>query len=573
MKYKLKGSQNPDIIQRIFENRNINAEQRHKFLKPVLENIQNPRIYKNMESAVRLYLAHVKNGSKILVVVDSDCDGYCSNAAFVNYTKEVLNHNNIVYIMHEDKRHGFTRSIMEQILEIRPDLVVMIDAGSNDYEEHEILYNTEIPVIILDHHECEKESKYALVVNNQLCEDGNKTLSGGGMVMKFMELVDQLTGKNAAEKYMDLVAVSLVADSMLMTEEETRYYVLEGLNNIKNPMLKVFAEEITDKNFNSISYNIAPSINSIIRVGDMEHKVNLFDALLGSNRTEMIKLRGQGEVEMSLVDYIIKIASRLKSKQNRIIKRVLEDENTTIITDNLPITFMFHNDEEALSLSGLIASKVAEMYDKPALVLRKKDDSFYHGSARSIDSIPNFKDILENTSKFDFCQGHQGAFGVKIFINKFNELLMDLTNTKFKTEETIYEVDAAYVDGVVSAMDIIAVDELKNHWCRGFEKPLFYIKLSDISSREVVTMGAAGNSVKIHKNYISFVKFKCSEEELDELLKHKNFDMEIIGTFNLNEWNGRTMPQVIIEDFKVTKRTNELELDWDDFNAFGGFCA
>ena len=118
-------------------------------------------------------------------------------------------------------------------------------------------------------------------------------------------------------------------------------------------------------------------------------------------------------------------------------------------------------------------------------------------------------------------------------------------------------------------MDIISVDELKDYWCRGFEKPLFYIKLNNVVPSEVTTMGATNNTVKINKDYISYIKFKCAEDDLNEFLQGGTYDIEIIGTFNVNEWNGRTFPQVFIEDYRIIKRTEEFEIDWDSFNAFG----
>ena len=82
-------------------------------------------------------------------------------------------------------------------------------------------------------------------------------------------------------------------------------------------------------------------------------------------------------------------------------------------------------------------------------------------------------------------------------------------------------------------------------------------------------MGATGNTIKITHDYISYIKFKCTKNDLDVLLKEGNKDIEIIGTFNVNEWNGRTFPQVFIEHFEVTERENTDDIDFDAFNAFG----
>ena len=576
MKYSLKGSTHEDIVTRIFENRNIAIENKKAFLNPSRKNIQTPMVYPNMDRAFVALKDCMQHNGKIVVVVDSDADGYCSSATFINYIRLSLGYNNIEYVMHSDKQHGFTKEIIQQILDKEPMLVVVPDAGSSDYKQHRILRDCGVQVLIIDHHECEKYSDDAIVINNQLVEGGNKTLSGAGMVLKFLEYIDARMNIQQAEYYYDLVAVALVADSMLMTEPETRYYVLEGLDNITNPFLKALTVNIEESTFESIGYKIAPVINSIIRVGTKKDKKDLFDAMICENRVELIKLRGQGEVEMPLVDYILKMSDRLKSKQTRDIKKLLEHEETIIITENYPITILIHSNDDAQPLSGLIASKLVDQYGKPALVLREVEDEVdgkrrlkYSGSGRGSISFTNFKDYLINTDKFLYCAGHQSAFGVSIDARKLQELLTDMMYQSLPNEEGCFIVDKAYTDGRVSAMEIISVDELRNYWCKGFDKPKFYIKLSNVRSSDILTMGASKNTVKITHDYISYIKFKCTEEELNVLLKNGNKDIEIIGTFNVNEWNGRTFPQVFIDYFEVKEVDSLDDIDFTSFNAFG----
>ena len=228
-------------------------------------------------------------------------------------------------------------------------------------------------------------------------------------------------------------------------------------------------------------------------------------------------------------------------------------------------------------MSGLIASRLVEQYGKPALVLRRIEEEQegkqqrvrYSGSGRSTMTFKNFKDYLVATDKFLYCAGHQGAFGVSIDSKQLQELLVEMMHQSLPSEEGCFIVDKAYTDGRVSSMDIISVDELKNYWCKGFDKPQFYIKLSDVRSQDIVTMGASGNTIKITHDYISYIKFKCTQKDLDILLKDCNKDIEIIGTFNVNEWNGRTFPQVFIDHFEVTEKENVDDIDFTMFNAFG----
>lgn len=582
MKYTLRGSTNENLVERIFENRKVDIEQRNTFLRPSASCVMNPLVYDNMDLGFELYNKHLQLGNKILFVVDSDADGYCSSATIINYTRKTLGYNNIVYVMHESKKHGITKEILAEIYAHKPSLVVVADAGSADYKAHEELASKGIEVLVIDHHECEKYSEHAVVINNQLSENGNKTLSGAGMVLKFLEYLDMKYEIDHAPYYYDLVAIALVADGMVMTEEETRYYVLEGLDNIYNPFLQSLTGGSADGTFEYIGYNVAPNINAIIRVGDEKTKSDLFDAMICEDRMEVIKLRGQGDVEMPLPQYIMKMADRLKSKQTREVKKILDAKDTIVVTENYPITFLIHENEDAQSLSGLIANRLVDKYNKPALVLMKKEQVIkngedevvkvrYNGSARSTSGFKNFKDYLDKTKKFLYCAGHQGAFGISIESKEFSELMTILMHQSLPNEENCHVVDKAYLDGRVTATEILEVGEMKDYWCKGFEKPIFYIKLKNVDASDIVTMGATGNTIKITSNYINYIKFRCTNEELNVLLADGQKDIELIGTFNINEWNGRSFPQVIIEDIEIKEsEENPFEdFDFSNFNAFG----
>ena len=173
MKYKLIENSLNDInrlIKTVLNNRGItNIEEFMSSNKEDLE--QNS--YKdldNIEKGVKTLLTHIKNRDNIALVVDPDVDGMTSAALFINYTYKLFPayvQNNITYLCHTGKQHGLN-DMMEYIPEDTK-FLVMIDSSSNDYEYHQQLAERGIDILILDHHEADKVSKYACVINNQLC--------------------------------------------------------------------------------------------------------------------------------------------------------------------------------------------------------------------------------------------------------------------------------------------------------------------------------------------------------------------------------------------------------------------
>ena len=88
---------------------------------------------------------------------------------------------------------------------------------------------------MLDHHEAEKVSDYACIINNQLCNYPTKSLCGGAVVYKFCCYLDSLMKTNYAFDYRDLVALSLIGDMMDGRDFETHFLIKDGLQRIKNP--------------------------------------------------------------------------------------------------------------------------------------------------------------------------------------------------------------------------------------------------------------------------------------------------------------------------------------------------
>ena len=281
MKIKLRSSINPDIVKLVYENRNIDFDNKDKFLNPTEDVRMCPSIYKNMQQAFEMLAHHIRNGLRICILVDSDCDGMCSGAMIYLYIRDIIGYKNITYILHEGRKaHGLTKEIIARLLADKPDLRIVPDAGSNDYIEHKTLKQYGVDIIVIDHHKSDRYSDDAIVINNQLQEGSNYTLSGAGMVLKFLEYLDIVANLDGAKYFYDLTAIALVADSMEITHPETRYYVFEGLKNINNPLLQTLMGDKENKDFSTISYDVAPSLNAIIRIGDTEEQRDLFKALI-----------------------------------------------------------------------------------------------------------------------------------------------------------------------------------------------------------------------------------------------------------------------------------------------------
>ena len=180
------------------------------FLNPTREYLQPPTNLKGMAAGAAMYLRIAQSDtSRILIVVDSDNDGYTSAAIIYQYTKRLNPNCNIDYWLHEGKQHGLQDHIdklMEQ--DYKYDLIILPDSSSNDANYHDMLDEVNTPCLILDHHLTDVKLSYnAVVINNQLSPNYiNKELTGAGVVYQFCRYIDSLTGQKWADDYIDLAA-------------------------------------------------------------------------------------------------------------------------------------------------------------------------------------------------------------------------------------------------------------------------------------------------------------------------------------------------------------------------------
>lgn len=543
--YTLKGRSEGDIVDILFENRGV--LNKDIITNPSIKSVSNPFEYDNMEEGVKLLSNNINN--HIVILVDSDTDGFSSAAEFYTGIKKINPKAKITYIIHEDKSHGLTPSIMNKLMELNPSLVIVPDAGSNDYEQHKILNQKDIKVLVVDHHDCEGFSQDAVVINNQLTLNGNKTLSGGGMVLKFFEAYDVLHGTEVAKEIIDLAALAMIGDSMLMTEEETRYYCKKGMFAPSNPFIRHLGG--MELSFKSVAWNISPVINAIIRMGDVETKSLLFDALIGNIKPMEIEKRGKGLVKTDTLGYLDTMVSRYRSRQRTQVNKIVEKGK---VIDTKLCVIYFADEDFNKNLSGLVAGKLATKYNKPALVLSKTPE-LYAGSARALHLF-KMRSLMEEFKSTSYATGHEAAFGVG-FRHEDMDLFIQECNSHSAPEVAEYNVDRIY-SGDIDSKDIFKVLTYDKEWSKGFEQPIFAVELNNINIKNIDFY--ARNTVCIKTpSGVKMLKFNCSEDEIFEMNTMDTINIVAIIEFEIDKFG---KPCVSIKDWKLENAVEDNLDDW-----------
>ena len=556
-----------------------------RYFSPKKDNLEDFALLDNIMAGAECLEKHIKNKSRIYLVVDSDIDGFTSSAILYNYLMENFGDINIEYHIPDGKEHGLDTIMPLLEHEQKYDLIILPDSSSNDYECHKKLNEMGYEILILDHHEAEKYSENAIVINNQLSKNyPNKSLSGVGVVYKFLQLLDERNGFNSADSFLDMVAVGECGDMMDLNTLENRFISDYGFSHLKNEGLRqliklqgysifgVKLEEITDSFLDNASitpinaaFYIAPLVNALIRVGSSKEKELLFQSFIkGKDIVPSTKRGHKGETETIAVQSV-RHCYNARNRQNKEKEKALELLDIQIsndcLDDNKILILNADDIDVSNTLTGLCAMGVAAKYKKPVLLGRVNKEGYLKGSmrGRGESELKDFRSFLLSSGYMDYVEGHNNAAGFAIKESDVSKLYdyanKELANINFN--EGFYEADFI-VNGNCSYLNEMIFDlwKGKNIYGQNCPEPIIITQNLTIRPDNIKIIGAYKDTVKITFNNTTFMKFKA-KELIEQLQNYPGgFIATIVGRPSVNSWNGIETPQILIEDIEINKIDN-----------------
>ena len=527
-------------------------------------------------------------GNKVFILVDTDCDGYCSGAMMYGYLTKYLELENVHYILNKNKNHGLRPEIVEQLkAEADHDLrgiLIIPDAGTNDVEQCKELQQW-YDIYVIDHHPAEKdddgndiENPYAVVINPQTCDYPNKNLCGAAVVYKVLQYFDGKYGRTWANTYLDLMAVAMVADIMDLRNPESRFLTTRGLMNIENKLLKAVIEKnsysisnTNNPNAIDIAFYVSPTLNACIRTGSAEEKDNLFRAFLEDDRGQTFKYKPRKseknpnpvEIDEDFYVHVVRVSINLKSsKQDKVCERELGSIVDFLEARKDTKLVVLRKDNFDYELIGVLANKVANTIQKPTIIVKRFEETpegvLYKGSARNFKNsyVENFKESVLESGLVINAAGHANAFGIEVYGHNVNALI-DWFEEKFADQDSTktFYVDFIF-DGGVPYSVCRDVHEMRALFSNFVEAPFVASTNIEVRAGDIHVLAAKNGNLRFEFTVddVKYVKFKLpNDDQLLELLDYVSEDeiitFNVVGKPNMGYYSGHATPQVIIDDY------------------------
>jgi single-stranded-DNA-specific exonuclease len=395
------------------------------FFRPILENLHDPFLMKDMELAVNRLQEAIDNKEKIVIYGDYDVDGTTAVALVYGFLSQF--YDNLEYYNPDRYKEGYGISDtgIDWAEEIDAKLIIALDCGIKSIDKVEYASSKGIDFIICDHHEPGQELPKAVAVldpKRKDCPYPFKELTGNGVGFKLLTafcLKNEIPLDKLFE-YLDFAMVSIASDIVPIIGENRilAYYGLKKIN--ENPRiglkaLKEVAGSQGEMSIENVVFTIGPRINA---AGRIKHAKAAVELLLSDKYEEAI------DFAYKIQDHNVERRTHDSRITEQALEKIREDD---WLLNEAKSTVLFQEDWHK-GVIGIVASRCIEHFYRPTVIFTKTNDGMAAGSARSVagfnlyDAIESCSDLLEQFG------GHMHAAGMTIpienipkFREKFNE--------------------------------------------------------------------------------------------------------------------------------------------------------
>lgn len=413
--------------------------------------IEPPTLITNAEKAADIIYNYCNNPNALIwIFADYDCDGITAGYIMYSALKDVSKCEIQIYYPNREEGYGLNKDFVKELVQNKSDkrtLVITVDNGIAQIEEIDYLMQNGIEVVVTDHHMSKERIPNCVIVDPHNMfepQPAGQHLAGCGVAFKVAQIVQARFDVFEMLKYTPYVAIGTLADIMPLTIENVALikYGLYVINSEKCPKgIKAFKDYLGRSTItaNDIIWDIAPCINACGRMGDVSIAAELFFLDKHDPEDVVLAMQKLNDERKAYTDKAKKYISKLN----------FDNDNICII----------NADEFPDGILGIIASRAVETHCKPAIVIKKQENSnIYSGSARSIGDL-DIQPILKNEWEKENIVGyggHSAAAGLQIKEEKLEDFSKSIREQlkNFKIEVQTEENTKLIID------DIIHIDEI-----------------------------------------------------------------------------------------------------------------
>jgi single-stranded-DNA-specific exonuclease len=558
----------PELLGRVLASRGINLEEVPLTLEPTLKALMpDPSILRDMDKGAARLADAIAGSEPVAVFGDYDVDGACSAALLERFISAHGLKARVYIPDRATEGYGPNAQAIECLVKDGARLIVTVDCGTTSVDVLATARTLGADVVVVDHHQAdERLPEVAALINPNRQDD----LSGLGYLcaagVTFMLLVatarelrkrGHYTQTRAAPDLLmllDLVALATVCD-VVPLRALNRAYVTKGLqvmqlrrNTGVRALIDAAGLNVVPNTYH-LGFVLGPRINAGGRIGDSSLGARLLATDDEMEAARIATLLDRLNRERKAVE-----ARMLEEALARAEKMLHENADTPVI--------LLGSVEWHKGVVGLVASRLAERFRRPACVIAWDENGDGTGSLRSIDGVDIGSAVRAAVEAGHLLKGggHTMAAGLTVAKAHFEDLQTFLSRqlaavTGQARQKACLEFDGALTPSGVSD-ELVTLIERAGPYGQGNPQPRFAFPAHRVKFAKVVgdahvrcVLEAADGS------RLDAVAFRAADQPLGAaLLSAGGLPIHIGGHLRRDTWNGRNRLELVIEDAADPRR-------------------
>jgi len=546
----------PDLISRVLSSRGLEQDQLEALLNPKLSELKGPFTMKGMKIACDRLVQAFLNQEKICIYADFDLDG-TSGLAILKNGLEKIGFKDVAYYQPRrlSEGYGFHAEAVEELKNLGISLIVTVDVGITSFKAFEKARELGVDVILTDHHLPAETLPDAFVVinpNQKDCPSGLGYLCGAGVAFYLLRALkraffeDPRLPKNEwdLKEVLEYFCIGTLTD-MVPLIEDNRVLVKHGLVSLSQTKkvglkalleaLKLNQRELTSQD---VAIRFAPKLNALSR---MESDI----------LPAQIYLETDEKKAYQMVDKVLENNQTRQSLQSDAEEKALKALANWTEPDFVFVSSeYFHR-----GVIGLIATKLSQVFNRPAFVGSENSEGMIVGSCRvppgsEISLVEALKSCESVLNRFG---GHAAAAGFELHSNHQKDMIQQLKDhfERLKANPHPLEIDFDTTANLSEVNpQVMKWYDFIGPFGVGFQVPI-------IQFREVVLSSAKdlkGGHLKLqlsdleNKNKIDALLFSPTDSIKQKIAVGQTYNL--LSELQWNYFNGQKTIQLLVKDLK-----------------------
>lgn len=523
-------------------------EEAKTFFRPMLSDLHDPFLMKDMDKAVARIEQAIEAGENILVFGDYDVDGTTAVSLMSSYLRSYY-HNVATYIPDRyNEGYGVSFAGIDFADDNGFTLIIALDCGIKSIDKVEYAKEKGIDFIICDHHRPGDELPDAVAVldpKREDCEYPYDELCGCGVGFKLIQALSGRRGLTIQNlvPYLDLVATAIAADIVPITGENRvlAKFGLDVINTFPRPGIKALIQNVKKKvlTISDVVFIIAPRINAAGRIKHGNHAVELLT-----------------EFSLEQAEEFASQIEGLNADRKDLDKQITAEalRQIDINNDHYKFTTVVYQEDWHKGVIGIVASRLIETYYRPTLVFTKSGDKLA-ASARSVKDFDVYNALEACAEYIEQFGGHMYAAGLTLkeeqyplFRQKFEEVVQQTIHPDLLIPEVTIDAE----------IDFANITPKFNRLLKQFE-PFGPGNMSPVFMTRNVKDTGYGKAIGADETHLRLFLRQGEEggyaaigfglaKKMDVACKGQPFDAAY--SIDENEWNGEVSIQLRLRDIR-----------------------